>query len=162
VRIFALTFVLASAALSGCSPQIGDDCLTSLDCSQQGDRLCDTSQPEGYCTVFDCQPDACPGASVCVQFGSEFDPACSDDGPIDPRWKRFERSFCLAACELDEDCRDGYRCLPPADRRGNSVDLQSEFRGSKVCFPSSETPSDSDAVAPAVCEPVASDSSNGT
>src|SRR5687768_17386078 len=65
------------AAATGCAPEIGDDCTTSIDCSQLGDRLCDTSQPDGYCTIFNCEPDQCPEEAVCIAFGFDIDPACS-------------------------------------------------------------------------------------
>ena len=67
---------LAFTALAlGCTPSIGDECVTSLDCSQLGDRLCDASQPLGYCTIFNCEPDACPEEAICMGFGLELDPA---------------------------------------------------------------------------------------
>ena len=149
--LFVLGFLALAAA--GCTPEIGDACVTSLDCSQQGGRLCDTSQPEGYCTVFDCQPDACPGAAVCVRFGVELDPSCASSDVVDPRWPRFERAFCLAACEADDDCREGYRCLAPSARRGAGIDLESELRDSKVCFRATNAP-EPEAEDPAqVCDP---------
>ena len=58
---FTLALVLAALALvTGCQPKIGDACNTSTDCSTQGDRLCDTTQPGGYCTIFNCEPNTCP------------------------------------------------------------------------------------------------------
>ena len=130
IALFALSLVLAV----GCRPQIGDECVGSVDCSQQGDRLCDTSQPGGYCTAFNCEPDACPeGEAVCVAFGLELDPACQSQG-YDPRWSRFERTFCMAVCEEDADCRDGYVCLAPSDRAAVSIDDENELKNSKVCF----------------------------
>jgi hypothetical protein len=131
----------------GCRPQIGDDCVTAQDCSAQGDRLCDTSQPEGYCTVFGCDPDACPDGSVCVGFGLELDPACEVSG-TDPRWKRFQRTFCLATCEEDADCREGYQCRPPAARDAASIDIESDDRAANVCLVASDAPS----VEPRPCE----------
>lgn len=97
-----------AAVLLGCPPKIGKSCSLSTDCSQLGDRLCDTTQPDGYCTVFNCEPDSCPEA-ICVAFSPTLDQACqhADDG----RWPRFERPFCLAACDHDGDCRDGYQCV---------------------------------------------------
>ncbi len=125
----------AAAALWGCRPQIGDSCTTSLDCSSQGDRLCDNSQPDGYCTIFGCEPDDCPEGSVCVGFGLELDPACAGQvESTDPRWPRFERTFCMLGCEQDSDCREGYVCIHPSDRRAVSVDVTNELRDSGVCF----------------------------
>src|SRR5690349_6744562 len=102
---------LAFAGLTaGCGPKIGDACTSSVDCSPQQDRLCDTTQPGGYCTKFNCEPDSCPDG-MCVAFDPILDPACGayDDG----RWPRFERTFCVAACEDAEDCRSGYACIEP-------------------------------------------------
>src|SRR5690242_18467125 len=46
---------------TGCKPKIGDECKTSTDCSVTGDRLCDITQPSGYCTIFNCEePGSCP------------------------------------------------------------------------------------------------------
>src|SRR6188474_1083103 len=100
-RLTAIVILLLAA--TGCAPEIGDECTTSIDCSQQGDRLCDTTQPGGYCTIFNCEPDTCPeDDGVCVAFDPELDPACrvTDDG----RWARFERTFCMAECEDNDDC----------------------------------------------------------
>jgi hypothetical protein len=117
---FALSGVIL-VFITGCAPEIGDDCNTSLDCSQQGDRLCDTKQPGGYCTIFNCEPDSCPeDEAVCVAFDFVLDPAChpGDDLPAnDTEWARFGRTFCMKACEEDDDCRDdeGYECAAPLD-----------------------------------------------
>jgi hypothetical protein len=97
-----------SALLLGCPPEVGNKCQLSTDCSQLGDRLCDTSQPDGYCTVFNCEPDSCPN-SVCVAFNPSIDPACENAN--DGRYPRFERTFCMKACGDDSDCRDQYQCV---------------------------------------------------
>jgi hypothetical protein len=140
---------LAVGAL-GCAPEVGDPCTTSLDCSQLGDRLCDTSQPEGYCTIFNCEPDQCPEEALCVGFGLDIDPACSS--VEDPRWARFERTFCMLGCEEQDDCRAGYVCAPPSERRATSLDIDSELAGSKACFPVGTVP-ESGGAAPAACSP---------
>ncbi|NUP14412.1 MAG: hypothetical protein HOW73_50930 [Polyangiaceae bacterium] len=139
MRTLLPTTVLVVLFAMGCRPEIGDECVTSVDCSAQGDRLCDTSQPDGYCTIFGCEPDACPDNSVCVGFGQEIDPACANaDVGTDPRWPRFERTFCMIACETNDDCRDGYVCALPTDRRAVAIDLENELRGSGVCFVASD------------------------
>ncbi len=114
--------------------------MSSVDCSAQGDRLCDTSQPEGYCTIFSCEPDTCPEDTLCVGFGAELPPSCEAPDAADPRWPRFERTFCMSLCETDEDCRDGYQCLAPEDRASSSIDIELENRSSKVCFAASTAP----------------------
>ena len=113
------TSLLLSAGLFGCSHKIGDSCTTALDCSQLGDRLCDATQPGGYCTLFNCEPDTCPGSdSACVGFEYRLDPDCAETA----RWPRFERSFCMAACDGNGDCRSGYACVAPEERRARIVD----------------------------------------
>ena len=92
----------------GCTPHIGDSCTVSTDCSAAGDRLCDVTQPGGYCTVFNCEPDTCPDNAICVNFGAAFSPVngCMASQGNSP----YERSFCMAACNSDGDCRGGYIC----------------------------------------------------
>jgi hypothetical protein len=103
-----LALALPFELLLACTPNVGDKCSLSTDCSQLGDRLCDTTQPNGYCTIFNCEPDQCP-SSICVAFDPSVDPACgSDNGG---RWPRFERSYCLAPCNQDSDCRGDYQCV---------------------------------------------------
>src|SRR5688572_14103829 len=68
----ALMLALAAA---GCLPKIGDPCSSSLDCSQRGERLCDNTQPQGYCTIYNCEPDECPDNAACVAFNHVLDPA---------------------------------------------------------------------------------------
>lgn len=94
-------------ALAGCSPDIGAACTQSIDCSQQGDRTCDTTMPGGYCTVPNCQPDTCPSEAACIGF-RQFPStvlACQD-----PNDTRMLRTFCMLRCSSDSDCRSGYVC----------------------------------------------------
>ena len=83
---------LLSLALffSACGREIGDDCGTNVDCGTG--RICDLSQPGGYCTVSPCRPDYCPGESICVEF-------TPDD------------TYCMRRCDADEECRKGYLCV---------------------------------------------------
>jgi uncharacterized membrane protein YgcG len=133
-----------AALLFGCAPKIGNRCTLSTDCSQIGDRLCDATQPEGYCTIFNCEPDTCPD-SVCVGFNAQLDPACN--GTDVSRTPRFERTFCMAPCSEDSDCRDSYKCADPKDDKFRVVDLISNPPGQKVCIAGSRD--DKDAVNPA-------------
>lgn len=91
----------------GCQPKIGDGCNLSNDCSIRGDRVCDTSQPGGYCTILGCLGNACPAGSTCVAIDPEV-PGCAYDDRRSP--SRSTRSLCMAVCNLDADCRFGYRC----------------------------------------------------
>ena len=104
-----LGFLAATLMLiaSGCSPDIGASCTTSINCSQMGDRACDTSMPGGYCTVFNCEPDTCPTEAACVAFRQYPSAlaACKDPSDI-----RMLRTFCMVRCSRNSDCRSGYIC----------------------------------------------------
>ncbi len=95
--------------LAGCQPGIGDDCETSADCSANGDRLCDITQPGGYCTIFNCEPDTCPEDSVCVLFSANPSTVsgCQNASGTSP----YQRSFCVKTCEEEGDCRSSYSCI---------------------------------------------------
>jgi hypothetical protein len=107
---------LAAAALlgllSGCTPSIGDKCVLSTDCSTRGDRLCDTSQPDGYCTQFNCAKNGCPNNAACVLFNANV-PGCGYDDRAGGYGSRIARSFCVAQCSSNSDCRGGYICANP-------------------------------------------------
>lgn len=96
--LLLLCTAIAALALGACAPEIGDECKTSLDCSSQGSRLCDRTQPHGYCTLRGCEQGTCPEESVCVKFR--------------PQQERLSTTWCMAKCDDDGDCRsdEGYRC----------------------------------------------------
>jgi hypothetical protein len=97
-----LAFAFAAAVLAaGCAPVIGDGCGSATNCSVNGDRQCDLTQPGGACTVFDCQADQCPDNAVCVRFN-----------PDDPRHAVVA---CMRACNDDGGCRGDYECVSAAD-----------------------------------------------
>ncbi|HKU41033.1 MAG TPA: hypothetical protein VJR89_22880 [Polyangiales bacterium] len=104
IRRSSAPWVLVLLLAAACSPKIGDDCGNALDCSASGMRLCDSTQRNGYCTLDGCEEGTCPEESVCVQFGRQI-----DDQPVD----RLSRTFCMAKCDKDSDCRndEGYRCF---------------------------------------------------
>ncbi len=104
-----LVAALLAAFAFGCTPKIGDECTTSTNCSASGDRLCDITEPGGYCTVFNCEPGSCPDDSVCINFGTQLSAVnqCSLSQGNSP----YQRSFCMAPCSNDGDCRGGYGCL---------------------------------------------------
>ena len=128
-----LLLALLAALAAGCKPEIGDDCQISTDCSAAGDRLCDITAPGGYCTVYNCEPDACPDdESLCVQFGAERspNPVCSDPQSASP----YARTFCMAVCESDDDCREGYVCAPLGGANPWNAILIDTDRGDKACL----------------------------
>jgi hypothetical protein len=104
---------LASAALAGCSPKIGSRCNTNADCGSSGALVCDTSQPYGYCTEFNCTPGACQDRAACVEFLPSV-PGCPYDDYRSP--SRTGVVFCMEHCNQDSDCRqsDGYVCRNPS------------------------------------------------
>jgi len=133
----------------GCKPKIGEDCATSVDCSINGDRLCDVTLPGGYCTVFNCEPNGCPDEAVCVAFGEG---TCSNPAVS----TRFRRTFCMRSCEGDSDCRGGsYKCIDLSrDQSRQVVDTNPSNR--RICgVPSSygTSPPPAPPPDPAVCFP---------
>jgi len=130
-----MLLLLALAALAvACKPNIGDDCQVSTDCSAAGDRLCDITSPGGYCTVFNCEPGSCPeDESLCVQFAAERSPveSCRNDPSPSP----YARTFCMATCENDDDCRAGYTCADVSneDNAWGAL-LVDRDRGSRACL----------------------------
>jgi hypothetical protein len=99
-------------AVAGCKAHIGSACTVSTDCSPQGNRVCDTAQPEGYCTELNCTDNTCPDSAVCVLFNPSV-PGCAYSDYSAPG--RIGLSFCMAHCGSDSDCRqdEGYVCANP-------------------------------------------------
>lgn len=107
----ALSLLLAAASAVGCAPAIGDECETALDCSSQGSRQCDRTQPGGYCTIVGCERGTCPEDSVCVKFR--------------PSLERIAATYCMASCEHNNDCRDdeGYKCTSQAEFENGQAEV---------------------------------------
>ena len=108
--------------------------MTGADCDPtNGTRVCDLSQPGGYCLVDGCDAQSCPEDSVCVRFFPEqyltkpCDPTASDTGiggaggtgcNADELclWsglctrRSSEKRACMQSCESNGDCRGGYEC----------------------------------------------------
>lgn len=124
--------LLLLAAVAACTPEIGDKCLLSTDCSIRGDRLCDTSQPGGYCTQFNCRSNSCPEEASCVLFNSAL-PGCGFDDRAGPTGSRVGRSFCVARCSSDADCREGYTCADPRTAPWNALILDDD-QGARTCL----------------------------
>lgn len=130
----ALAFGLGAVAVSqSCTPKIGDKCVVSTDCSQQGDRLCDTSQPGGYCTTLNCRGNDCFDDAACVLFNSAI-PGCAYDDRSGGYGSRVARSFCMAQCESNSDCRGDYVCADPRTAPWNAIILD-DNQGKKGCLP---------------------------
>lgn len=109
--IFSL--LACSLPTAACQPEIGDSCASSLDCSAEGDRLCDTAQQGGYCTIFACEPGSCPAdEAICVAFASSLSTVA---GCKTATGSPYQRTFCMASCESDGDCRPEYRCQDMSD-----------------------------------------------
>jgi hypothetical protein len=106
--------------LTGCSAHIGARCNLNTDCSLQGTLVCDTSEPDGYCTLFNCAPDSCQNKAACVMLNASI-PGCSYDDYAAPA--RTGRTMCLEQCHKDSDCRtsDGYVCADPRQPPWNAV-----------------------------------------
>jgi hypothetical protein len=134
----------------GCTPSIGDACSYATECSASGTRICDTTQPGGYCTVGNCDRGTCPEGSYCVLFGAQ-DPGCSTNDRATPR---LARTYCMATCSSDGDCRGGYTCASPTGLpwAGRVLD---DNAAAFVCLAaplaSTGAGATSDAGAPAVC-----------
>jgi hypothetical protein len=103
---WAMLALVSALAVLGCKPEIGDECSVSTDCSNVGDRLCDSTQPGGYCTIFNCEPGTCPEEAVCIAFYTSDSLVCRDP----QEEPRLRRTFCLRSCEGNGDCRGGYSC----------------------------------------------------
>lgn len=148
---------LLSAGLWSCTPKIGDTCRLSTDCSVRGDRLCDTSQPGGYCTQLNCGGNSCPDDGSCVLFNAAL-PGCAYSDRAGPAGSRMARSFCMAECESDGDCRVGYACADPRTSPWNALILDDD-QNKRSCLPlplgaeHGESPTLGEE--PSVCEPVA-------
>lgn len=146
----SLVFCLGLAA--GCGKQIGDACIVSSDCSIDGSRICDTvGTKDGYCTIVGCDYATCPEEAVCVRFFAggftnkpcdvnadcSLDELCTIEKLCVPR--AAEVRYCMAKCDADSDCRDGYECrnfalmeahggqpaLAPTDNNGVPIESNS-------------------------------------
>jgi hypothetical protein len=144
--------ILASLVLAGCGKEIGDACVVSSDCSPNGDRMCDISQKEGYCTIMGCDYSTCPEEAACIRFftGSFANKTCEnspDECSLDELCdlnkhcvpESSEVRYCMKTCESDDDCRDGYEC--------RDLEAMKAHGGEPVLAPGQEV----DASAPKFC-----------
>lgn len=121
-------FLLAFA--TACTPSIGDKCVLSTDCSLRGDRLCDTSQPGGYCTIFNCRGNLCPDYAICAEFDQNVQGCMYNDRTP----SRTGRTFCMAQCSYTSDCRQGYICADIRNAPWNARVLD-DNQVRMVCIP---------------------------
>lgn len=92
--------VLVVLLLMGCGEAatgVGSRCTDGNECELRSTSACVVSWPDGYCTEFACTVGSCPDGARCVS-GITFPGV-----PFD--------AFCLDACAVETDCRDGYRCV---------------------------------------------------
>ena len=129
--------VLGCTALAGCGAAIGDGCSDNVDCSTDGTRVCDLTQPGGYCTAVGCSARSCPDSAACVAFyaGSFLTTPCnpltedavgvdvvpSDDCNAEEVCLSSGRCalpaaaprYCMNPCKRDGACRGRYACRSP-------------------------------------------------
>ena len=106
-RFGRILFALSLGTM-GCSAKIGDKCTIGTDCSQTGSRACDTSLPDGYCTIFNCEPDSCPSESACIGFVTAPSTLMACASTYE---NREIRRFCMRGCSSTSECRAGYECV---------------------------------------------------
>ena len=95
--LLALSILLVSLfLLGGCAPAVGDSCSANSDCPSNA--ICDSTAPDGYCTIPECTVGGCPGDAICVDFDRES-------------------AFCMKFCEDANDCRQGYVCRDEPNSR---------------------------------------------
>jgi hypothetical protein len=143
----ALASLLGLAA-SGCTPAIGDRCTLSTDCSVQGTRICDTFEPNGYCTVA-CSANGCPDNAACVEFAAGV-PGCGYSDYAAP--SRLARSMCMKTCGSDSDCRtdEGYSCVSTATL-GTTVAVLDTNQAPHICMVAPTASADSGSASLPVC-----------
>jgi hypothetical protein len=152
--VLASAAAVVALATSACAPHIGDHCNVNSDCSIQGNLQCDTSQPNGYCTQFNCTPNACPNNAACVAVNAAV-PGCPYDDYHAP--SRTAVNMCLQSCSKDSDCRtsDGYVCRDPTEAPWNAVIVDNVSQ--RVCLAMPTFPIEagvsSDGSVPPVCLP---------
>lgn len=128
----AATLLAAGLLLGGCTPHIGDHCQLNTDCSIDGTRVCDNSQPNGYCTSFNCTANSCLDNAVCVMVSASV-PGCPYNDYQAP--SRTHTTLCLASCTHDSDCRtgEGYVCRDPELAPYGGKIIDDSPTSNKVC-----------------------------
>ncbi|GAC1450056.1 MAG: hypothetical protein PVSMB8_09160 [Vulcanimicrobiaceae bacterium] len=115
-------FLVGMSLVAGCGAKIGDACQTNIDCSQLGDRFCDTAPQNGYCTQEDCGAMTCPSEAVCIRF---FTPLANESCTFDPTVP-FTRADCpnlddRCVCDVTDDkgqcVNESGHCAPSSTER---------------------------------------------
>jgi hypothetical protein len=148
-RMLMICLLAAATVSAACDSVIGDSCSANVDCSSNGDRLCDTSMPGGYCTVEGCSATSCPDGAVCVAFFppssliTPCDPATEDrldaTAPTDDcaayevclgsgfcAPTSLERRYCMQRCGGGGDCRGKYTCRTTGELGSQRVPKDSQ------------------------------------
>jgi hypothetical protein len=123
---------VAALGLAGCTPSIGARCTLSTDCSSQGDRVCDTAETAGYCTVLNCTANSCPDNAACILFQVSV-PGCAYNDYSAPG--RTGVAMCMKTCNHDSDCResDAYVCANPRAAPWYAA-IVDDNQGESVCI----------------------------
>jgi hypothetical protein len=134
VGIFGLT------TMAACGRSIGDSCTTNTDCSPNGDRICDVSQPGGYCTIDGCNDQSCPSEAVCMRFFPQqflsrpCSPACEDQGDACCQASTGDVTSCNPAVATTPACdcasQPAPATCPTACPRGRTDDCTAD----EVCL----------------------------
>jgi hypothetical protein len=124
-----------------CGAEIGDECGNDNDCSPNGDRNCDDSEPGGYCLIIGCSAGECPGEASCVEFTTPC-PENMDAEMCEMIEPNRGRTYCMKHCKKNGDCRSGYDCIAPEELSASIIDLNSNQH--KICVPKSDSGGNSD------------------
>lgn len=127
-RLLLFLAIASALALGACKREIGDECSTGADCEPNGSRICDLSQPGGYCTIANCDERSCPSDSACIRFfPTQFltkacNPACEDLPCLRDPEATEEQGRCPEGCPtndcgVDELCLDAGVCAPRTTER---------------------------------------------
>jgi hypothetical protein len=140
-----MTLVLAGLATPACSKHIGDGCNTNIDCAQDGNRICDLSQPGGYCTEDGCDDSSCPSEAICVRFFDQKYPTGTCSTPPGSVGECPRDQTCVDQCHTDELCvvcgpgpsqPQASCCVPSASERrycAHGCGDDGDCRGGYVC-----------------------------
>jgi hypothetical protein len=138
---------------AGCGKEIGDACIISTDCDPNGQRICDSSQKEGYCTIQGCNFDTCPSESECIRFftgqfnnrlcNPTTEDSSTDDCSLDELCnleghcvaRSSEVRYCMRKCSSDGDCRDGYECRKFSQKDPDNMATFAQHGGEPVVGP---------------------------